>query len=177
MSSAPQGLEQQINAVLTDQPVISGLEVIQCKTPISINARLAGLKHLNRLDNVLARDEVVKAAVDEGLMLDSDGHVICATQSNVIVIKGRKLITPKLDRAGVEGTCLARLPSVIEHAGLNYSWLVADLSIEDVKQADAVIFCNAVRGIQAMSRFQENGYNIELVTPIHQAWWKSMITR
>lgn len=73
-----------------------------CGTRVGPNP-LPGCKHLNRLENVLARQEW-KRGWDEGLMLDSRGRVRCATQSNVFVLAGGRLVTPSVAHHGVAGT-------------------------------------------------------------------------
>ncbi len=148
----------------------SGLKLILCKTPVSSNPVLAGIKHLNRLDNVLARAEVVKAGADEGVMLDAAGLLVSGTQSNLVLVKGKHLMTPRLDSAGVSGTCLASLPQALKQAGFGYQWQQAQLTLADLDQADAAFMCNAVRGVQAVQSFQSRNFNLKLIQPINQAW-------
>lgn len=74
-----------------------------CSVPASVNAGLAGMKTLNRLDNVLARRECVRLGADEGLMLTPSGDVIGGTMSNVFIVTGGQLVTPWLGEAGIHG--------------------------------------------------------------------------
>ncbi|WFE67993.1 aminodeoxychorismate lyase [Thiomicrospira sp. R3] len=177
LSSAPQGVWAKTRSPVTQQVVQPGLQLIVCQTPVSLNAALAGIKHLNRLDNVLARAEVVKAGVDEGLMLDSDNTVICGTQSNLVLVKANKLLTPLLDQAGVSGTCLTSLPLVLSQAGLAYNWQQTRIRLEDLGDADALFMCNAVRGVQAVGRFRDKNYDLDVIQPINQAWWQYLIAK
>src|SRR5690606_27354079 len=78
-----------------------GVRLLRCQHPVSINPALAGLKHLNRLDQVLASRELQD--YDEGLMCDPDGHVIEGIRSNLFVLTGQGIVTPDLSRAGVAG--------------------------------------------------------------------------
>jgi 4-amino-4-deoxychorismate lyase len=151
-SHPPEGLASQINPSHAGAGLLSGLNLIRCQTPISLNPCLAGIKHLNRLDNVLARGEVVQAGADEGLMVDGKGQVYCGTQSNIVLIKQQQLITPVLDQAGVEGTCLQSLPRALAESKLDYTWHYQSVSVQDVLHADAVFMCNAVRGIQPIKQ-------------------------
>lgn len=80
-----------------------GVRTRTCRTRIGTSPSLAGLKHLGRLEQVLARAEWRDASVAEGLMLDEAGAVIGGTQSNVFVVRDGCLLTPRLDRCGVAG--------------------------------------------------------------------------
>jgi 4-amino-4-deoxychorismate lyase len=67
------------------------------------NPALAGMKHLNRLEQVIARSAVPGAEAAELLLFSSSGHLICGTMSNVFVERAGRLITPCVDRCGVAG--------------------------------------------------------------------------
>jgi 4-amino-4-deoxychorismate lyase len=116
-----------------------------CETQLSIQPALAGIKHLNRLEQVLARSEWRSPDIDEGLMCDSDGRVVCATAANIFIRHDKQWLTPVIDRCGIQG--VAR-EWVLQH--LNGA-KEAVLRREDVMQAEAVFLCNAVRGIMPVS--------------------------
>lgn len=118
----------------------AGLRLRWCATRLSVQPALAGLKHCNRLEQVLARAECDAAGCDEGLMRDADGHVVSATAANLFVLRDGRWRTPPVDRCGVAGTCRAHL---LQALGAEE----ARLSVEDVEGADALVLCNAVRGI------------------------------
>jgi 4-amino-4-deoxychorismate lyase len=125
---------------LPDAPPPGGLRLHWCDTRLALQPALAGIKHCNRLEQVLARAEAGAAGCDEGLVRDMDGHVVSATSANLFVLRGARWSTPAVDRCGVAGTCRARLLALLG-AG------EARLSVADVEGADAVVLCNAVRGI------------------------------
>lgn len=112
-----------------------------CDTRLAIQPALAGFKHLNRLEQVLARAEWRDPAIHEGLMLDTEGRVACATSANVFARLGGRWLTPPVDRRGVAGVArawvLANVPDSAE----------AELTAADVESAEALFLCNAVRGI------------------------------
>ncbi len=112
-----------------------------CDTRLSIQPALAGLKHLNRLEQVLARAEWRDPAIHEGLMLDADGLLGCATAANVFALRDGRWLTPPVHRRGVAGVArawlLANEPSAAQ----------GELTPDDVHSADALFLCNAVRGI------------------------------
>jgi len=112
---------------------------------IAIQPALAGVKHCNRLEQVIARGECARRGTDEALMCDGDGHVICATAANVFVLLDGRWRTPRVDRSGVAGVCRAHLLPVMEASE-------ECLSPADVEGADAIFLCNAVRGILPVAR-------------------------
>ncbi len=116
-----------------------------CKTPVSINTVLAGIKHLNRLDNVLARNEWQGNEIAEGFMLDHQGHVIEGTMSNVFCIMGDELYTPSLALCGVAGVMRQQ---VIELATkLKIPVNIVDISEQNFLQMDALFITNSLIGI------------------------------
>jgi 4-amino-4-deoxychorismate lyase len=122
-----------------------GLRLHWCETRLAEQPSLAGLKHCNRLEQVLARREIVAADADEGLMCDGEGHVISATSANVFVLRENAWYTPRVDRCGVAGVCRAHLLPALQ-ARETHLWP------EDVVHADGVFLCNAVRGILVVAR-------------------------
>lgn len=80
-----------------------GIAVRLCATRLGTQTALAGVKHLNRLENVLARSEWSDDAFAEGLMRDERGNVICGTMSNLFIVEGDALCTPHLGHCGVAG--------------------------------------------------------------------------
>ena len=80
-----------------------GVETLLCNTRLALCSATAGLKTLNRLEQVLARSECAAAGAFEGLTLDADDRLICGTMSNVFIVANQSIVTPSLDRCGVEG--------------------------------------------------------------------------
>ena len=128
------------------------LSVRWCDTRLAIQPALAGLKHLNRLEQVLARAEWSDPAIHEGLMLDADGRLGCATAANVFALREGRWLTPPVSRRGVAGVArawvLANEPASAE----------AELSRADVESADALFLCNAVRGILPVGRLGDRSW-------------------
>ncbi len=123
-----------------------GVAVRLCDTRLSINPLLAGLKHLSRLENVLARSEWTEGDVAEGLMLDTDGRLVEGTMSNLFLVCGEKLLTPSLHRCGVEGvTRQVIIERLLPSMGVRCD--IADLTIDDIYRADELFLCNSLIGI------------------------------
>ena len=98
-------------------PPATRLALRWCETRLGRNARLAGIKHLNRLEQVLAQAEWDDEAIDEGLMLDTEGELVSGTASNVFLVREGVLVTPDLRFCGVLGVMRARSAAGGEGAG------------------------------------------------------------
>ncbi|SCZ58957.1 aminodeoxychorismate lyase [Thiohalomonas denitrificans] len=96
----------------------SGVAVRLCRTPLGLNPVLAGLKHLNRLEQVMARNEWQSPEIAEGLMSDSEGFLVEGTMSNLFLIVDDTLVTPRLDRCGVEGIMRNKVLEVATSLGI-----------------------------------------------------------
>lgn len=120
-----------------------GVHVEIAKTRLALQPQLAGLKHLNRLEQVLAANE--PGDVDEFLMCDTQGRLVEGTKTNVFVVRDGQLMTPDLSRAGVAGVMREW---IIQRAKrTNRTVRVCDIETSALAQASAIFVCNAVRGI------------------------------
>ena len=125
-----------------------GVALRFCTTPISVNPALAGMKHLCRLDNVLARSEWVNCGSSEtdffdGLMLDACQNVIEGTMSNLFLIKANTLVTPSLKCSGVAGIMREWVMTKLA-SKLSLSVREAVVTKEAVFDADELFVCNSV---------------------------------
>lgn len=110
----------------------------------------AGNKLLARTEQVLAAQQAVEQGVDDVLMCGDTGQVISSSCANILVRFGRELLTPMLDGVGISGT---RLRYVRETLAARHQLTVRDvhLSPEDLGDADEIMLCNSVRGIQGVT--------------------------
>ena len=122
----------------------SGLRVGWCRTRLGRNAALAGLKHLNRLEQVLARAEWDDGAMDEGLLCDDRGRVIGATQANLFAKLGGRWVTPRLDACGVAGIMRRAFCLWSAERGLHVA--ERDLTVADIESSSALLLTNALIG-------------------------------
>jgi 4-amino-4-deoxychorismate lyase len=125
-----------------------GLNLRWCQLQLSEQPVLAGIKHLNRLENVLARAEWNDPELHEGLLCGAQGRLVSATSSNVFVHLDGRWLTPRVDRCGVAGIArgwlLENIPDAAE----------ADLTPQEVRNSSALILCNSVRGIRQVRRLE-----------------------
>ena len=129
-------------------PSASQVEVSLCRTPVSGSA-LAGLKTLNRLDQVLAAAEVPGHCF-EGLMCDELGRPLEGTRSNLMVVADDRLLTPPASRLAVRGVMRDFLLARAETLGLRP--MEASLTVSRLQSAQAVLLVNSVFGALAVSK-------------------------
>jgi 4-amino-4-deoxychorismate lyase len=122
-----------------------GVRLFACTTRLSEQPLLAGLKHLNRLEQVLARSEWQDAEHAEGLMLDSSGRVIEGVYSNLLLVSAGVLITADLSRCGVAGVMRAELLAQAAAQGIESQ--VRDISYAELLAADELMLCNSLYGV------------------------------
>ena len=142
---------------LPPPPRMGGLVLRWCDTRLALQPALAGLKHCNRLEQVLARGEwndpaALHRDADEGLLRSTDGDAVGATAANLFVLRGGQWFTPAIDRCGVSGVCrewIARKTDVVQ----------TRLSVTDVETADALALSNAVRGILGVARLGDRAWS------------------
>ncbi|HNI24168.1 MAG TPA: aminotransferase class IV [Plasticicumulans sp.] len=124
-----------------------------CAHPLSENPRLAGLKHLNRLDQVLARAEWDDPDLQEGLMCLPDGTPVEATAANLFLVRDGRLHTPRLDRAGIAGIVRGVLIGRARQLGLEV--LEARVDRDELLAADELFLCNSVYGLRPVRALGE----------------------
>ncbi|MGF6591280.1 aminodeoxychorismate lyase [Pseudomonas sp. 2835] len=128
-----------------------GVRLFDCQTRLAEQPLLAGLKHLNRLEQVLARAEWQDAEHAEGLMRDVSGRIIEGVYSNLFLVRDGQLLTADLSRCGVAGVMRAALLGHARSAAIPVQ--ITDLSLQDLQQADEVFVCNSVYGIWPVQAF------------------------
>ena len=145
----------------------AGIRVRFCSMRLALQPRLAGIKHLNRLEQVLARAEWNDPAIAEGLMLDTEGRVIAATAANLFAVIDGRLCTPRLDRCGIAGVARAEVMAQVPTSEL-------DLLPAALERASEVFLTSAVRGVLAVSAIADRAFAIGPVTRALQAHWRAL---
>lgn len=134
-------------------PAARALTLRWCDTRLALQPALAGIKHLNRLEQVLARAEWSDPTVDEGIMLASDGRVVECVAANLFLVHGGTLITPDVADCGVAGTTRRRVLAAAETLGLKAA--VRRVEVEEVESADEAFVTNAVLGVAPVAAIAE----------------------
>ena len=113
------------------------------------NPLLAGIKHLNRLEQVLAQQRMATGAVAETLMLSTSGAVICGSMSNLFLCEESALITPGLESCGVAGVMRGLVIDAAQ--ALHLPLRVAAVSRQQLQSAPAAFLTNVRLGVQPIA--------------------------
>lgn len=115
-----------------------------CATRLALQPALAGLKHLNRLEQVLARAEWRDPAIHEGIMRATDGRVVECVAANLFLIRDDRVITPALDECGVAGVMRRQVLRAAAALGVDHE--IRRVEAEELALAEAVFVTNALWG-------------------------------
>jgi 4-amino-4-deoxychorismate lyase len=132
-----------------------GIDCIYCDHPLSVNPVTAGIKHLNRLDQVMASVQLSQAAqyfpaIREGLMSDGGDYVLEGTRCNIFAVINNTLCTPDLSRAGVHGVMRSFLIERMQMMGIALE--VRPISKQELSLASELFVCNSVFGVWPVAR-------------------------
>ena len=120
---------------------VEGIRMRVCVLRLAEQPALAGMKHLNRLEQVLARAEWGDPDIAEGVLCAGDGRVISATMANLFAVVDGQLLTPALDRCGIAGVGRAEVLAACPQAR------ITTLSLDALRAASEVFLSSSVRGI------------------------------
>lgn len=142
-----------------------------CQLRLAAQPLLAGIKHLNRLENVLARAEWNDPACFEGLLCDASGQLVGGTLSNLFWLEGNTLCTPPLDTCGIAGVTRARLLRRAARLGLGVRFERRQPAA--ILAADEVLIGNSLIGIHRLARIDDKelsdaGWRIRLDELVHE---------
>lgn len=141
---------------------MKGIATMMCDTRLAVGSPVAGLKTLNRIEQVLGRSEVAPTGAFEGLMRDAEDRLICGTMSNVFIVNDKLVKTPSVERCGVAGT-MRRL--VIQELERSDSGLeICDLTEDDLANADEVFIANSQMGVVPVHRCGDLHWQVGAVT-------------
>ena len=140
------------------QRELTSWRVRLCGHRLSTQPALAQVKHLNRLDQVIARAEWDDMAIAEGLMLGQEGDVVCGTMSNLFLQSQDGLCTPMLECAGVAGVVRRLVIELGSKAGSPVR--ETRVSLEDLRKADAAYLTNSLIGVVRIARFETIDYDL-----------------
>ena len=127
------------------------LELERADLVLGEQPRLGGVKHLNRLEQVLARAECARRGLADAYLCTADGSIVATTMRNLLFRdETGRWLTPRLSRAGVAGATRARLMHALQVAGTPV--IETEIGMDDMAGMHAVIACNSVGGVVAVTR-------------------------
>jgi 4-amino-4-deoxychorismate lyase len=164
---APQGTEsaRRLLSLWSDaglpNSIAEGVALHQAAFSLSENPALAGIKHLSRVENVMAAAEAAAAGAFDALLLDGTGQVISGAMSNIFLVRAGRVLTPRLDRCGVAGVMRA---VVLRECGS--SGIVAEegrVTLDALFAADEAFITNVRLGVVPVLRVGEHSYHMTTV--------------
>jgi len=140
-----------------------GVKVRICTTRLGRNSQLAGIKHLNRLEQVLARSEWDDQNIAEGLMLDTEDNVIEGTMSNLFIVAQDKLLTPALTYCGIAGIIRQCVIELAPEQRIQTE--VISINQNELYEADELFLCNSILGIWPVRQLENHCFERGSWTP------------
>ncbi len=140
-----------------DRPAFSqsrGMSVIECQHRLAHQPFLAGIKHLNRLEQVILSAEL--KGHSEGLVFDYADQLVEGTKSNILLFEAGRVVTPKLDQCGVRGTLRDFLMDSSEALGFSVEEDIVSRS--RYHEANAIAFVSSVMGIRPIKSVHRDGF-------------------
>jgi len=148
-----------------------GVRLHLCEMRLAFQPKSAGIKHLNRLENVMARMEWSDPGIADGVLLDIHENVIEGTMSNLFARFGTRLITPDLSRCGVAGITRQQILKLAPKLGLTPG--VEDISLTKLMKADEIFMCNSLFGAWQIRQFNHRVWeHMSLASNLRQALQK-----
>jgi len=145
----------------------SGARLALSPVRLGQNPLLAGIKHLNRLEQVLIRTQLEQTGADEALVLDSAGKLVECCAANLFWREGQQVFTPLLTQSGVNGTMRQRIIRLLEQQG--FHWQEVSVEMDVLARADEVLICNALMPVLPVYQIEEWRYSsrqlFDLVSP------------
>jgi len=159
---------RQPDVIQPTRVLSQGIVVRFCTTRLGLNSTLAGIKHLNRLEQVMARSEWDDPAIQEGLMLDANDHVIEGTMTNLFYIKNNSLYTAALTQSGVAGIVRGIVMMLSARYGL--SVIEHEFTKDELLSADEAFVCNSIIGIWPIRQIEAAHFPVGPITQSIQSW-------
>jgi 4-amino-4-deoxychorismate lyase len=145
-----------------------GVRVRWCRLRLGRNPALAGIKHLNRLEQVLARAEWQDESIAEGLMLDDRGLVIGGTQSNLFLASAGGFVTPSVADCGVAGIMRRAFMAWAVEQGMPVSERA--VTAAEAATAPGLLLTNALVGAWPVREFDGRALELPRCAAEFNAW-------
>ncbi len=134
-----------------------GVSLTLSPVRLGCNPWLAGIKHLNRLEQILIRIRLEQVAgAQEAVVLDTRGYVAECCAANIFWRRGGEVYTPGLEQSGVAGVMRRHIMALL--AGSSFNLRLVDALPAALSAAEEVIICNALMPVLPVNRFEDRAY-------------------
>ena len=132
-----------------------GVDLHVCKQKLNPSV-FSGVKHLNRLENIMARQEWKSDRYADGILLDQDGHVIECISSNIFMRIGKTIYTPKMNHVGIKG--VTRELFIKIGIKLGFKIKEAIFGLDKLLKADEVFITNSLFGVLQVKKIKNRSW-------------------
>jgi 4-amino-4-deoxychorismate lyase len=137
---------------------LSGVQTRVCDYRYAINPGLAGIKHLNRLEQILARSEWEESSIAEGIVMDQNDNVIEGTMSNIFYVTESVLLTPDLSSSGINGVVRQKIIELA--ATMQLEVRITKTPLDALMSADEIFMCNSIIGVWPIKMIDEKPFQV-----------------
>lgn len=131
---------------------VDGIDAVRLSARLAEQPALAGIKHLNRLDQVLAAAELARhEPAGEGIVCDQGGRPVCGVMANLFLVRGGQLVTPSLRRCGIAGIIRETILD-LSREGVIAPAVVREVDGTELDLVDEMFLTNSVRGVVPVKR-------------------------
>lgn len=138
------------------------------------HSALAGLKCASYAENLVALEHAVRLGFEETIFLNTAGNVSEAATSNVFLVKNGTLQTPSLASGCLPGITRSVVIQMAEILGIPCA--ERDIKEEDLHQADELFLTSSIRGVMAISRFEQRSFTPGPVSRLLCKAWNDALT-
>lgn len=136
----------------------TGVKLTHSQVHLAQQPLLAGIKHLNRLEQVLVKSAVLPTSADEFWVSDTCGNIIESAIGNLFFIHGNEVFTPRISFAGVAGVMREQLIYILLQMGFKVNAI--DISWQQVQKSEFVLMTNSLVGICPVTQIDEYAFTI-----------------
>jgi len=158
-------------SISKNQASLNKLKINFSKITLSRQKHLTGIKHLNRLEQVLAANALINSKYNDAIMLDRKNNIIETISKNIVLIKNNQLFTPELNKCGVYGVALRWL----EANNFHLTW--KNINQKDLSTFDGLLLCNSITGFREVRNIKKQFHfeqNIPIIADIKKKWFESI---
>ncbi|MFC3031191.1 aminodeoxychorismate lyase [Pseudoalteromonas fenneropenaei] len=134
----------------------TGIELGISPIKLAKQPLLAGLKTLNRLEQVLIKQAMQAENVDDVVVLDYDDHVVETSAANLLGVVNGQIVTPALTDCGILGVYLQHLMQRLAITAVTWP-------LSQWQQCDALFVCNSLMQLVAVKRLGTQYWDMKQV--------------